>query len=82
MRYFFDIKDGKRFSRDREGLQFATLNAAIEEARATALSMSHDAFADHSDAVIVRVRDKEGHIQATACIALSKSRKIIRSSRK
>jgi len=71
MRFFFDIKDGKRFSRDREGLEFATLNAAIAEARATALSMSHDAFADHSGEVIVRVRDQEGRIQATAYIALS-----------
>jgi len=71
MRFFFDIKDGKRFSRDREGLEFATLNAAIAEARATVLSMSQDAFADHSSEVIVRVRDQKGRIQATAHIALS-----------
>ena len=71
MRFFFDIQEGKTFTRDAQGLELSNLSAAIEEARATAISMSHEAFTSHVDKVVVQVRDTGGRLKATASVILS-----------
>ena len=73
MRYFFDTREGGIFSRDVDGLELPSLSAAVEEARATAISMSHEVFASHFDKVVVQVRDAAGHLKATASIVLKVS---------
>jgi len=70
-RYFFDIRDGDRNTRDSEGTELADLKAALSEAQETLGDLARDKLPDgnHREFVI-GVRDDVGAEVFTATLTL------------
>jgi hypothetical protein len=60
-RFYFDVWDGGGFTRDDEGLELASLEAAEHEARRTAAGIGHDRLPKgDTHEITVKVRDDSG----------------------
>jgi hypothetical protein len=62
-RYFFDIFDAQGLTRDEEGIEFASMDDAVAEARRTLGGMVKDALLDgHENEIEIRIRDGQGPV--------------------
>ena len=60
-RYYFDVHDGERFTRDEDGLELDDIDAARREATQTLSDISGDGLPDvDRREFVVGVRDGEG----------------------
>lgn len=61
-RYYFHIADDKRFTRDEEGMEFPSLDAALREAQASARDLLIQELKDNQaiDHRRVEVWDEDG----------------------
>jgi hypothetical protein len=69
-RYFFDIREGAKFTPDEDGLEFDSLDAAEHEAACTAAEIGRDRLPT-SDAREVTVEVKNEHQQRVLTISVS-----------
>jgi hypothetical protein len=73
--YFFDVSDGAGCERDNEGLEFATLDAAEQEATLTAAEIGRDWLpTGGSRTVRIEVRDEQGNRLLTVKVSLEVDR--------
>ena len=71
-RYFFDIDDGTRQTRDDTGFDLPDLQTARDEALAVLPSLARDEIPDGDEHVLtVHVRDAEGQPIFRASLSLS-----------
>ena len=70
-RYFLDYRDAQGMVRDDEGADFAHLEDALDEAKATARDLVKQRLDDRTPltATCVEVRDLSGKIVATLTVA-------------
>jgi hypothetical protein len=59
-RYYFDVREGEKFSADEEGEELPGLRAAREEAALSAVAIGSDILTASSPSISVEVRDESG----------------------
>ncbi len=71
-RYFFDLEDGGGVTLDREGLDFADLRQAAEEAFRFLTDLAKDTLplGDRCD-IRLKVRDGDGHYRCVVALSLA-----------
>jgi hypothetical protein len=69
-RFYFDVREGARFSPDETGLEFDSLDAAEHEAACTAAEIGRDRLPT-SDAREITVEVKNEHRQRVLTIKVS-----------
>ncbi len=69
-RYYFDVREGARFTPDEEGLEFDSLDAAEQEAATTAAEIGRDRL-PKSDNREVTVEVRNEHRQRVLTIKVS-----------
>jgi hypothetical protein len=71
-RYFFDTSDGTVFIRDREGIEFESLEAAKAEAKTILLEVAIDELPDSNRPdFVVSVRDETGQVVLRIALSLA-----------
>jgi hypothetical protein len=71
-RFYFDVREGDSFTRDTDGLEFNSLNAAEHEAaRAAAEIGQEDLPKGKAREVTVEVRDEHGQQMLTVAVAMT-----------
>jgi hypothetical protein len=71
-RFYFDVREGDSFTRDTDGLEFNSLNAAeYEAARAAAEIGREDLPTGKAREVTVEVRDEHGQQVLTVAVAMT-----------
>jgi hypothetical protein len=70
-RYYLDIRDGEQLSRDDEGTEFASLDAAVHGAARSAAEIGTGRLTrgDFSD-VVIEVRDERGQRVCTVTASM------------
>ena len=71
-RYFFDINDDDRFTKDHTGVELDGLEAVRAEAIRTLPDIAKEALSkdDTQRSIVVGVRDEEGHHVLMAALTL------------
>ena len=70
-RYYFDVREGARFSPDDEGLDFDSLDAAEREAAEAAAAIGRDQLPKSgAREVTVEVRDEHGQRVRTVTVSM------------
>jgi hypothetical protein len=71
-RFYFDVREGDSVTRDTDGLEFNSLNAAeYEAARAVAEIGREDLPKGKAREVTVKVRDEHGQQVLTVAVAMT-----------
>jgi hypothetical protein len=71
-RFYFDVREGDSFTRDTDGLEFNSLNAAEYEAARTAAEIGReDLPKGRAREVTVEVRDEHGQQVLTVAVAMT-----------
>lgn len=72
LRFYFDVQDGDSFTRDTNGLEFNSLNAAEYEATRTAAEIGREELPKgKAREVMVEVRDQHGQHVLTVAVAMT-----------
>lgn len=69
-RYYFDVREGARFTPDEEGLEFDSLDAAEHEAACAAAEIGRDRL-PKGDTRMVTVEVKNEHHQRVRTVTVS-----------
>ena len=74
-RFYFDVREGVRFTEDEEGLELPDCNAAEREAAEAAASIGRDMLPKGTARVVtVEVRNEHGQRLVTATVTLAVDR--------
>jgi hypothetical protein len=74
-RFYFDVREGVRFTFDEEGLELPSLDAAEQEAAIAAASIGRDLLPKGTArSVTVEVRNEHGQRVVTATVTLAVDR--------
>ncbi len=70
-RFYFDVREGARFIPDEQGLEFASLDAAEQEAATTAAEIGRDRLpTGDAREITVEVRNEHRQRVLTATVSL------------
>ena len=70
-RFYFDVLDGESFTRDDDGLNLASLDAAEDEAVHAIAGIGQDSLPKRRGSELsVRVRDERGHPVLTVTLSM------------
>ena len=70
-RFFFDIREGPRFTRDHEGLTLRDLDHAEREAAIAAAEIGRDALPrGDAEAIGIEVRDEDGRVAVAVMVSM------------
>ena len=69
-RYFFDVREGQKFTPDDVGLEFGSLDAAVHEAACTAAEIGRDRLPT-GDAREITIEVKNSHRQRVLTVTVS-----------
>jgi hypothetical protein len=70
-RFYFDVSDGDRVTRDNDGLELASLEAAEREAKRGAAEMGRDTLPKDCPELSVQVRDERGERVLTVTVSMT-----------
>jgi hypothetical protein len=73
-RYFFDVREGARFTPDDEGFDFDSLDAAEHEAASTAAEIGRDRLPTGAGAVTVEVKNEHHQRVLTVTVTMEVER--------
>jgi DNA-binding IclR family transcriptional regulator len=74
-RFYFDVREGRRFTRDEEGLEFPDLAAAERDAACAAAEIACDALpSGEIGEISVAIRDKNQQPVMTLTVSMVRER--------